>query len=245
MRVFGKVSYKGSNYQGWQKQANAPTIEEEIEKVLSKILNTPINIYGSGRTDAGVHAYGQTFHFDISKDVDLGKLQYSCNCLLPDDIYIKSMEVVDESFHARYSAKKKIYQYVIHFHARDVFNNDLKATILEKCDIDILKQSLSLFVGKHNFANFTSKEEDEDNFIREIYEINTIYDEKNNDFIITFIGNGFMRYMIRFIVGTCIAISQKKEDISFIEERLDASSIRNIVSYKAPSEGLYLVDVIY
>ena len=245
MRIFAKVSYRGTAYQGWQKQINAPTVEEEIEKVLSKILNTPINIYGSGRTDAGVHAINQTFHFDISKDIDLGKLQYSANCLLPKDIYIKSMEIVDDCFHSRYSAKKKIYQYIIHFFARDVFNNDLKSTILEKCDIDILKESLQLFVGKHNFANFTSKEKDEDSFVREIYEIKTIYEEKNNDFIITFTGNGFMRYMIRYIIGTCIAVSQNKEDISFVKERLDTDSPRNIVSYKAPSEGLYLVDVIY
>lgn len=245
MRILAKVSYKGTNYQGWQKQINAPTIEEEIEKVLSKILNTPTNIYGSGRTDAGVHAVNQTFHFDVSKDIDLGKLKYSANCLLPKDIYIKNMEIVDESFHARYSAKKKIYQYIIHFNTRDVFNNDLKATILEKCDIDILKKSLLLFKGEHNYSNFTSKEEDENNFVRTIYQIDTKYDESKEDLIITLEGNGFMRYMIRFIVGTCIAISQNKEDISFIKDRLDSKEERNIVSYKAPSEGLYLLDVIY
>lgn len=245
MRIFATISYKGNNYQGWQKQLNAPTIEEEVEKVLSKILNAPINIYGSGRTDAGVHAIGQTFHFDISKDVDIDKLRYSANCLLPKDIYIKEMKVVDNDFHSRYSAKKKIYRYVIHFGHRDVFNNELEATVLEKCDIDKLKESLTLFIGKHDYSNFTSKEIDESNFIREIYDINTQYDNEDNNFIITFIGNGFMRYMIRFIVGTCITISQNKENISFIKERLDSDKSRNIVSYKAPSEGLYLLEVIY
>lgn len=245
MRIFAKVSYKGNNYQGWQKQVNAPTVQEEIEKVLSKILNTQISIYGSGRTDAKVHAVNQTFHFDVDKDVDLDRLRYSVNSLLPEDIYVKSMEEVEKDFHARYSAKKKIYRYVIHFGHRDVFDNDLQATVLEKCDVELLKQALQQFVGKHNFQNFTSKEEDETGFIREIYEICTDFDEENNNLSITLVGNGFMRYMIRFIVGTAIAISQNKEKIAFIKERLEETKQRNIVSYKAPSEGLYLQDVIY
>ena len=77
MRIFGRVSYKGTNYQGWQKQTSAPSIQETIEKVFSQIFNTSIIVYGSGRTDAGVHAKGQTFHFDVEKEVDLGKLLYS------------------------------------------------------------------------------------------------------------------------------------------------------------------------
>lgn len=245
MRILAKVSYKGTCYQGWQKQINAPTIQEEIEKVLSKILNTPISIFGSGRTDAGVHAVNQAFHFDINKSVDLDKLKYSVNSLLPKDIYINSFEFVPDTFHARYLIKKKIYKYIIHMSNRDVFQNDLKATIYERIDINKLKEALNKFIGKHNFMNFTSKEEDETDFVREIYNIETELDEVNNDIIITFTGNGFMRYMIRYIVGTSIVISQNKEDISFIDDRLDSNKSRNIVSYKAPAEGLYLLDVIY
>ena len=101
MRVLGKVSYKGTNYFGWQKQNFYTTVQETIETVLSQILNGPINIYGSGRTDAGVHAKGQTFHFDLNKDFDLDRLLYSVNCLLPEDIYINSFTPVDDGFHAR------------------------------------------------------------------------------------------------------------------------------------------------
>ena len=110
MRLLGQVSYKGTNYQGWQKQKNALTIQEEIEKVLSKILNSKIEINGSGRTDAGVHAQRQYFHFDVKKnDIDLDRLRYSANCLLPKDIFINSIKAVSDDFHARFSAKGKTY----------------------------------------------------------------------------------------------------------------------------------------
>lgn len=243
MRVFGRVSYKGTSFQGWQKQTSAPSVQETIEKGLSQILNTPISIQGSGRTDAGVHAKGQTFHFDVDKEVDLERLRYSLNCLLPEEVYIKSLEKVSDDFHARYSAKAKVYLYNIHFGHRDVFANEFEATIPQPCDIELLKKALLMFVGKHNFQNFTSKEEDQENFIREIYEIK--FEESKDRISITLKGNGFMRYMIRFLIGTALAISQGKENISFIKEKLDANNERNIVSYKAPSEGLYLMDVIY
>ena len=245
MRIFGVVAYQGNNYQGWQKQSDAPSVEEAIEKVFSKILNCDINIYGSGRTDAGVHAYHQTFHFDVEKEnLDLDKLKYAVNSLLPKDIFIKELKIVSDDFHARFSIKEKTYEYVIRFGNRDVFNYQNEATIPFPTDIELLKKSLSLFIGKHNYQNFTSKEEDEAGFVREIKEINVDYDKENNRLKICLTGNGFMRYMVRYIVGTSLAVSQGKEDISFIERNLDTNK-RNIVSYKAPAEGLFLKDVKY
>ena len=245
MRIFGVVAYQGGQYQGWQKQSDAPSVEETIESVFSKILNQDINIYGSGRTDAGVHAYHQTFHFDIQKeDIDLGKLKYSVNCLLPKDILIKELKIVDDDFHARFSIKEKTYEYVIRFGERDVFHYQNEATILVPTDIKKMKECLSLFVGKHNYQNFTSKEEDEAGFVREIKEIKVVFKKEENRMKITLTGDGFMRYMIRYIVGTSLAIAQGKEDISFIKENLDSEK-RNIVSYKAPAEGLFLKDVKY
>ena len=245
MRIFGVVAYQGNNYQGWQKQSDTPSVEETIEKVFSKILNRDINIYGSGRTDAGVHAYHQTFHFDVEKeDLELDKLKYAVNSLLPKDIFIKELKIVSDDFHARFSIKEKTYEYVIRFGNRDVFNYQNEATIPFPTDIELLKKSLSLFIGKHNYQNFTSKEEDEAGFVREIKEINVDYDKENNRLKICLTGNGFMRYMVRYIVGTSLAVAQGKEDISFIERNLDANK-RNIVSYKAPAEGLFLKDVKY
>ena len=245
MRIFAKVAYQGNNYQGWQKQPDAPSIEETIETVLSRILNTEINIYGSGRTDAGVHAYNQTFHFDVDKEnIDIDKLRYSVNCLLPKDIFIKEMKIVDDDFHARFSIKEKTYEYNIKFGDRDVFNYQNEATIPIPTDVIKICDSLKLFIGKHNYQNFTSKEEDEAGFVREIKEIVCEYDEKNNRLKITITGTGFMRYMVRYIVGTALAIGQGKEEPSFITDNLDTTE-RHIVSYKAPAEGLFLKDVKY
>ncbi len=245
MRVLCCVSYKGTAYQGWQKQKDAPTIQEEIEKVFSKILDTEITIYGSGRTDSGVHAQRQYFHFDLNKDVDLGKLRYSVNCLLPKDIFINEIKVVDDDFHARFSAKNKKYVYLIRLDERSPFNYELETIIPTEIDVNLLSTALKIFEGTHNFRDFTSKEEDEDGYIRSIYLVETSYIEQTKQFIITFIGNGFMRYMVRDIVGTALAVASGKEDIKYITYHLSKKDNREIVPYKAPSQGLYLADVKY
>ena len=113
MKILAKVQYLGTKFYGWQKQIDTPTVQEEIEKVLSKILDYEVNIYGSGRTDAGVHAKGQTFHFELKKDFDLNKLKYAFNSLICDDIHIDYFKVVNEDFHARFSATGKHYCYYI------------------------------------------------------------------------------------------------------------------------------------
>lgn len=245
MRYLCCVSYKGTNYQGWQKQINAPTIQGEIERVFSQILNTCINIQGSGRTDAGVHAERQYFHFDYDKEIDINRFRYSVNCLLPKDIIIKEIKVVDDSFHARYNAKGKTYLYLIRFGERNVFNYEFEANVPQPVDFDILYKALKMFEGKHDFKDFTSKEEDEGNFIREIYSIEITYVEQAKQLSVVLKGNGFMRYMIRNIIGTSIAVASNKEELSYISYHLSDKNNREIVPYKANPEGLFLVDVNY
>ena len=122
MRILGIVQYDGTNFIGWQIQPEGRSVQEEIEKVISRILDTPTKIHGSGRTDAGVHALAQTFHFDTNKeDIDLGKLRYSINCLLPLDIHVVSLSIVDENFHARYDVSSKTYLYSLSLGEYDVF----------------------------------------------------------------------------------------------------------------------------
>ena len=128
---------------------------------------------------------------------------------------------------------------------RNPFNYEFETIVPYEVDIDLLMESLKLFEGTHNFQDFTSKEEDEDKFVRTIYSIEANYIEQTKQMIISIKGNGFMRYMIRNIVGTALAVAAKKEDISFIEYHLSKKDKREIVSYKAPAEGLYLVDVNY
>ena len=243
MKVLGICSYKGTNYYGWQKQVGFISVQSKIEEVLSQIYDTPISITGSGRTDAGVHAYKQYFHFVTEKDKDLKQLTYAMNKMLPEDIHILSLEKVADDFHARYNAKRKIYEYDILLKNKEVFNYDLAYLYPMDLDIDLLKKALKLFEGEHNYQDFTSKEEDEGNFIRTIYSIEV---KQDKDLIkIRFEGNGFMRYQIRNMVGSAIAVANKKEDISFIKYHLDGNKKREIIAYKAPAMGLYLVDVIY
>lgn len=244
MRILAIVSYNGFNYQGWQKQPNAPTIQETIEGVLSKYFNRPIVIYGAGRTDAGVHALGQRFHFDIDEEtLDLDRLIYSINCMLPEDIKIEDMEEVDLDFHCRYNAKEKVYGYNILLDSKDPLFYHIMYLCPYNLDLDTLKDALTHFIGKHNFKNFTSKETDDDNFVREIYDIDVNINGK--EVSVMFRGSGFMRYMIRYIIGTAIEAARDRLTIEEIDELLDESSERNIVSYKAPACGLVLLDVVY
>ena len=242
MKIHAKVSYLGTNYHGWQIQPNGLTIQEVIESTLSKILNTPTKIYGSGRTDAGVHALNQAFHFELNKDFDLERLKYSLNSLLPDDISINSLEKVSDEFHARFSAKKKHYQYRINTLKKNPFLYQTTAYYPYPFDMTKFIQALDLFVGEHNYQNFTSKEEDEDSYKREIYDIKVTIEE---DYISAdLIGNGFMRYMIRDIIGTCLAVASGKEKLTYITDRLDTDKDMH-TAYRASPEGLFLIDVIY
>ena len=243
MRVLGVCSYKGTNYYGWQKQVGFVSVQSTIEEVLSKVYDSPISITGSGRTDAGVHALRQYFHFDTEKEKDLKQLAYALNKMLPEDIKILSFEKVADDFHARYNVKRKIYEYRIVLKNKDPFQDQLAYVYPMDFDFDLFKSALDKFVGKHNYQDFTSKEEDEGGFVREIYEIKV--DKKDNNISVVFEGNGFMRYQIRNMVGAALNIANKKEGLDFIDYHLKEDKNREIISYKAPANGLYLVDVLY
>jgi tRNA pseudouridine38-40 synthase len=245
MRYLGIVSYRGTNFCGWQKQtvSKLPSIEETIEKVITRILSNDTKIYGSGRTDAGVHALGQTFHFDSKKELNVDKFGHSLNELLPEDIRIQSIIKVSNDFHARFNAKSKTYLYKIkNSKVSDPFKSDLEYTLGQKLDVEKMVEASKIFVGKHNFQNFTSKEEDEQKFSRNIGEI-TINSDKN-DIEITLKGDGFMRYMVRMIVGNLIQVGLGKMTSSDVKKALENKE-RKPSSYKAPAHGLYLKEVEY
>ena len=243
MRILGICSYKGTNYYGWQKQVGFVSVQSTIEEALSKVYDAQINITGSGRTDAGVHAFRQYFHYDTNKEKDLKQLCYALNKMLPEDIKILSLEMVNDDFHSRYNAKRKIYEYRIVLKNKDPFQDELAFVYPMDFDFDLFKTALEKFVGKHNYQDFTSKEEDEGGFLREIYEIKV--DKKDCDISVRFEGNGFMRYQIRNMIGAAINVANKKENLDFIDYHLKEDKNREIISYKAPANGLYLVDVLY
>ena len=245
MRYLAVVSYKGTSFCGWQKQtvSKLPSVEVTIEKVISRILNSEIKIYGSGRTDAGVHALGQTFHFDLPKELDEYRFLHSLNELLPPDIRVISIKPVETDFHARFSTKGKTYIYKIrNAQLSSPFKSDLELTLAQKLDIEKMVEASKLFEGEHNFQNFTSKDEDDAGFVRNISKIEII--KENEHIVILMTGNGFMRYMVRMIVGTLIQVGLGKMTSEDIKKILE-DPVRKPSSYKAPAYGLYLKEVLY
>jgi len=243
MRYLATVKYNGTHFQGWQRQPNVETIQGSIEQVISKLLDVETPIYGSGRTDAGVHALGQTFHFDTIKEIDdLEKFRYAINRLLKREIHIINLKRVDDDFHARLSAKCKVYQYIINTGEDDPFNIDFKHFYPREMNVNEMIEAAKLFYGKHDFRNFTSKEEDEAGFVRDILGIH-VYTPQDH-VIIEISATGFMRYMMRMIVGTLIEIGMGRFTSAEVQKLLDNPE-RNFVNYKAPPNGLYLVKVEY
>ncbi len=242
MRYLLTFSYDGTNFYGYQKQINKRTIQEEIEKKLSTILNSKIIINASGRTDAKVHAYNQKAHFDCDKEIDCEKVKHSLNKMLPDDIYIKDIKPVNNNFHARYQVKKKVYIYKINIGEYNPIDRNYIYQYNKHIDIDKLKKAASYFIGTHNFKTFTKAVKEEKDYVRTIYQIDIT--QEKNIVSITFVGNGFLRYMVRNLVGTLLAICEQNLEPSKIEELIESQDRTKAFKTINP-EGLYLADVIY
>ena len=244
MKVKGVISYDGSVFNGFQVQTkqNVVTVQGTLEKVLSQIFNTQIHIHGSGRTDKGVHALNQVIHFDIPQDeYDLSRLKYSLNRMLPSTILVKDLVKVDESFHARMSAKGKHYQYRIRLN-QDPFAINYMLIYLKPLDLDLIKLGMKEFLGVHKFYNFCSNNDVQDDYEKEIFSFTLT--QKDNDLIFDIIGTGFKRYMVRMIIGTLLALNEHQIDINYIKEKLSLP-LGNNTSYNADPQGLYLMEVIY
>jgi len=238
------IEYDGSKYKGWQRLNNTDkTIQEKIEVLLTKILGKKIEIHGSGRTDTGVHAYGQVAHFEIKDNIETDKLLMSCNEMLPQDIVFTSIEEVGGDFHARYSAKAKRYVYKI-------WNNEIPSALKRKytlhipnqLDLDAMRKGAEFLIGEHDFSSFTADKAKGKSKKREIFAIKII--ANGPDIEIEYFGEGFLYKMVRIITGTLIEIGLGEkipEDIKMILEQRD----RGYAGYTASSHGLYLLEVIY
>lgn len=249
MKYFMTFSYDGSKYKGYQKQVGQPrvkTIQAEIERALKKInSNTATSLCASGRTDAGVHAYNQKAHFELKNEVECSKLTHSLNSILPDDIYIKSIETVSPEFHARYDVKAKEYIYKINLGEYNPIEKDYIYQYNKKLDIPEIERALKYLEGEHDFKSFVKVDEEKESYVRKIIHTSLIRDVKNVNYItISFLGTGFMRYMVRNLVGLLIEIGEgkyKSEDVIRILKAKDRKS----AGICAPSCGLYLKDVFY
>lgn len=243
-RYLMRFSYDGTLFKGYQKQPRQRTVQFEIEKALKKINNKKIDIYAAGRTDAGVHALNHAAHFDLTKEIELDKLTHAINSIMPNDIYIKEIKLVSSKFHARFDANAKEYMYIINQGEYNPLEKNYVYQYNKKLDLVSMERALKYLEGTKDFRSFTSldKEEKDKDCIRTLSHTNLV---RNNDKIeITFLGTGFLRHMVRNMVGTLIEVGEgkrKSEDIIDIIEKKD----RKEAGKTANPEGLYLKDVYY
>lgn len=239
-------SYDGTNFNGYQKQPKKRTIQKEIEDVLKEINdNKIVSIHSSGRTDAGVHALNQKAHFNMDIKISPERLLKGVNSLLPEDIYVKNIEIVEDDFHARFNAIGKEYIYKINMGEYNPIEKNYVYQYCKKLDIVSMERGLKYLEGTHNFKSFTKTDEEIVDYVRKISQAYLTRDEKDvNKIVITFVGTGFLRYMVRNMVGLLIEIGEgkrKPEDIIDIFKYED----RRFAGKTAKSCGLYLRNVFY
>ena len=243
MRYLIKFSYDGTNFCGFQKQPNLRSVQNEFEKALFSINNhKKTDIIGAGRTDRGVHAISQCACFDIDVSITLYKLKCALNSLLPNDIHVFDVKVVDQNFHARFNAKRKTYKYILNTGEYNPLERNYVYQYCRSLDVGKMKEAIKYFVGKHNFKNFVSDDVIKESFEREIYDAFITCDD--NKITFTFVGNGFMKYQVRNMVGTLIKIGSLKYECSIINDIFKDVRYKKYVSC-AKREGLYLVSVDY
>jgi len=240
MRVKAVITYDGSAYQGFQKQTSTDkTVTSDIEKALLS-LQIDSSIVGSGRTDAGVHATGQVIHFDLPKFwSDLDKLKLNLNRKLTQ-VRFKHISSVSNDFHARFSAKKRLYRYVFKIQKPSVFEHKY-ISYYQEFDATLLTQALELFVGKHDFDHFHKTGTLTHTTVREIYKTN--YIQRNNYHYIYFQANGFLRSQVRMMIEAAMQCARGEMTAKQLLEQIECQ--KKHTTKLAPPEGLYLAKVLY
>lgn len=240
MRYMAIVSYDGTNYQGFQSQTNGLGIQEVIEKAFRLMTQTEIKIHSAGRTDKGVHAIGQVFHFDSQLDLDDSTWVRAVNDRLPLDIRIKKIKKVKADFHARHSSKSKVYKYVLAKQPSTAFSKNYEVYV-KHMNIEPMKEALPYFLGTHDFKGFCQYVEGKSTE-KTIYKAN--FKETKKHYIFTFHGSSFLKYMVRSMMGTLIAIGLGKCEPLIIKQILETKD-RSLAGKTAEARGLFLVRIYY
>lgn len=237
------IEYDGSAYVGWERQKNGLGIQEVLEDAVYTITRERVVVDGSGRTDAGVHAFGQVASFRITKDINLEKLCIGLNAVLPPDIAVLTIEDAAEDFHARRSAKSKRYRYtILNARARRPHARNVSYHFPQSLDTDAMDSAARHLVGTHDFTAFAREADRKKSCVRTILESRVARD---GGFVhLDFVGTGFLYNMVRIIVGTLIEVGVGKRDAASLPELL-TSKRREETGYTVPPHGLALVEVGY
>lgn len=243
MRFLIKFSYDGTSYSGFQTQPNLDTIQERLESALQIINNgKKTNIVATGRTDKGVHALCQYAHADIDVDINEYKLKRAMNSNLPDDIYVIETKIVNDDFHARYNVKSKEYKYYINIGEYNPLERNYVFQYNYTLNAEKMNEAIKVFLGTHDFRAFVTESKEKENCVRTITEAKV--EQNNNKLVITFKGDGFLRYQVRNMVGILIRVGENKISTEDVEKILESKD-RTTTGKTAPPEGLYLTEVTY
>ena len=238
------IQYEGTRYKGWQEQKHTEaTIQGKLQRVLERMTEEEIDLQGSGRTDAGVHARGQVANFKAEDLYPVEEIQQYLNCYLPEDIAVTEVAEVNARFHSRYAAKAKTYRYRIHRGlVPDVFNRKYEYHYEKSLDVERMKQAAAYLTGTHDFTSFCGNKKMKKSAVRTVYAIT--FTEEGDDLFIDFRGNGFLQNMIRILTGTLIEVGDGRRKPEEIPDML-AQKNRECAGYTAPAQGLMLMNVEY
>ena len=245
MRNFRIVlQYEGTKYQGWQKQeSTGNTIQGKLENILSRMVDSPIEIHGAGRTDAGVHAKGQVAHFKADTTMTENEILRYINQYLPEDIAVVSVKEAGERFHARLNAIGKIYQYrIMNSEIPHVFERRYVHEETATLDIQKMENAAERLIGTHDFKAFTSTKRGKKSTVRTIESI-TI-DKIGDELRMTYKGDGFLYHMVRILSGTLIEVGRGERSVESVSEALSSMEREN-AGFLAPAKGLTLMEVLY
>ncbi|WP_172370556.1 tRNA pseudouridine(38-40) synthase TruA [Sporosarcina jiandibaonis] len=244
-RVKATVAYDGTNFAGYQSQPGMRTVQSEIDKALVKIhKDKAIHSVASGRTDAGVHAFGQVIHFDTPLTLPADRWRMALNVLLPKDIRIVEVEYVDKNFHARYSATGKTYVYKWSYaEVHSPFERNFSVHLERwRPDVEKMKEAAAYLIGTHDFTSFCSSKTATSNRVRTIRLLTL--EKSHDELIMTIEGDGFLYNMVRTIAGMLLAVGVGWHTPENVKEILELRD-RKEASKTAPSHGLYLESVTY
>ncbi|MBO5525754.1 MAG: tRNA pseudouridine(38-40) synthase TruA [Clostridia bacterium] len=242
MRYAILVSYDGTDFCGWQVQPNKRTVQSVLEQALSKRLSQEIRLTASGRTDAGVHAYGQVCHFDAQTSIPAKKIADSVNPSLPSDVKILKSAQADDSFDANRTAKKKTYRYTFYRSERDDPMYERYGVRLPFVDLEKMKEGAALLVGEHDFKAFCASGSSVKTTVRTIYDAS--FTQEGNLLVFRITGNGFLYNMVRTLVGELVDIGRGRLTCADLESSFRTGS-RQGIGKTMPARGLALECVNY
>ena len=236
------MQYIGKNYCGFQVQENGITIQQKIEEALFSAFKQKIEVFASGRTDAGVNAIAQCLHFDADLTVPAHKIPLAVNQFLPEDISFLEAKEVASDFNARFDVKKKIYEYKMYVSPVKLPLKEYAYWLKTMPDINLMKHAAHILCGTHNFKAFASAGAQTKTFERHIYDIKI--EKKQNDINIEVSGNGFLYNMVRIIVGTLLEVGYKRKTVDDVKFALESQKREN-AGYLVPANALFLKSVKY